>query len=192
MQQERGKRERILEAAQSVFARKGYYLSKIEEIAELAGVGKGTVYEYFASKEELYKEMFKLILNRYTEYVMVEETPEMTAKEWIRHLLEMHLRYMLENRQHMPTDFGDLGGMDMEILGWMYDMRKRSIERLISVFQKGIDRGELKGMDPELGANLLVGMMRGVTLPLMVEGDCGKPSQVAEAMTEILFHGIAR
>ena len=37
MQQERGKRERILEAAQSVFARKGYYLSKIEEIAELAG-----------------------------------------------------------------------------------------------------------------------------------------------------------
>ncbi|MGI6514560.1 MAG: TetR/AcrR family transcriptional regulator [Syntrophomonadales bacterium] len=87
MQQERGKRERILEAAQSVFARKGYYLSKIEEIAELAGVGKGTVYEYFASKEELYKEMFKVILNRYTEYVMVEETPEMTVKEWIRHLL---------------------------------------------------------------------------------------------------------
>jgi TetR/AcrR family fatty acid metabolism transcriptional regulator len=192
MQQERGKRERILEAAQSVFARKGYYLSKIEEIAELAGVGKGTVYEYFASKEELYKEMFKVILNRYTEYVMVEVTPEMTVKEWVRRLLEMHLRYMLENRQHMPTDFGDLGGMDTEILGWMYDMRKKSVERLVPVFQKGIERGELKDIDPELGANLLIGMMRGVTLPLMVEGDCGKPSQVAEAMTEILFHGIAR
>ncbi len=192
MQQERGKRERILEAAQSVFARKGYYLSKIEEIAELAGVGKGTVYEYFASQEELYKEMFKVILNRYTEYVMVEVTPEMTVKEWVRRLLEMHLRYMLENRQHMPTDFGDLGGMDTEILGWMYDMRKKSVERLVPVFQKGIERGELKDIDPELGANLLIGMMRGVTLPLMVEGDCGKPSQVAEAMTEILFHGIAR
>ncbi len=192
MQQERGKRERILEAAQSVFARKGYYLSKIEEIAELAGVGKGTVYEYFASKEELYKEMFKVILNRYTEYVMVEVTPEMTVKEWVRRLLEMHLRYMLENRQHMPTDFGDLGGMDTEILGWMYDMRKKSVERLVPVFQKGIERGELKDIDPELGANLLIGMMRGVTLPLMVEGDCGEPSQVAEAMTEILFHGIAR
>ena len=192
MQQERGKRERILEAAQSVFARKGYYLSKIEEIAELAGVGKGTVYEYFASKEELYKEMFKVILNRYTEYVMVEVTPEMTVKEWVRRLLEMHLRYMLENRQHMPTDFGDLGGMDTEILGWMYDMRKKSVERLVPVFQKGIERGELKDIDLELGANLLIGMMRGVTLPLMVEGDCGKPSQVAEAMTEILFHGIAR
>ena len=192
MQQERGKRERILEAAQSVFARKGYYLSKIEEIAELAGVGKGTVYEYFASKEELYKEMFKVILNRYTEYVMVEVTPEMTVKEWVRRLLEMHLRYMLENRQHMPTDFGDLGGMDTEILGWMYDMRKKSVERLVPVFQKGIERGELKDIDLELGANLLIGMMRGVTLPLMVEGDCGKPSQVAEAMTEILFHGTAR
>jgi len=192
VQQERGKRERILEAAQTVFARKGYYQAKIEEIAELAGVGKGTVYEYFVSKEELYKEMFKVILNRYTEYVMVEATPEMTTKEWIRHLLEMHLRYMLENRQHMPTNFGDLGGMDTEILEWMYDMRKRSVNRLVPVFQKGIDRGELKGMDPELGANLLIGMMRGVTLPLMVEGTYGEPSQVAEAMTEILFHGIAR
>jgi len=192
MHQERGKRERILEAAQSIFARKGYYQAKIEEIAELAGVGKGTVYEYFASKEELYKEMFKVILNRYTEYVMLDETPKMTVKEWVRRLLEMHLRYMLENRQHMPTDFGDLGGMDTEILGWMYDMRKKSVERLVPVFQKGIERGELKDIDPELGANLLIGMMRGVTLPLMVEGDCGKPSQVAEAMTEILFHGIAR
>lgn len=192
MQQERGKRERILEAAQSVFARKGYYLSKIEEIAELAEVGKGTVYEYFTSKQELYKEMFRVILSQYMAYVTMEDTAGITVKEWINHLLEMHLKYMMENRKHMPTNFGDMDGLDEEILGWMYDMRKRSIERLISVFQKGIDRGELKGMDPELGANLLVGMMRGVTLPLMVEGACGEPSQVAEAMTEILFDGIAR
>ena len=155
-------------------------------------MGKGTVYEYFTSKQELYKEMFRVILSQYMAYVTMEDTAGITVKEWVNHLLEMHLKYMMENRKHMPTDFGDLGGMDMEILGWMYDMRKRSIERLISVFQKGIDRGELKGMDPELGANLLVGMMRGVTLPLMVEGACGEPSQVAEAMTEILFDGIAR
>ena len=192
MQQERGKRERILEAAQSVFARKGYYLSKIEEIAELAGVGKGTVYEYFASKEELYKEMFKLILNRYTEYVMVEETPEMTAKEWIRHLLEMHLRYMLENRQHMPTDFGDLGGMDMEILGWMYDMRKVNIDRLKAIFEAGIARGELKDIDPELAANLLIGLMRGITVPLLIEDIYGDPAQVAAEITDVLFHGMTR
>lgn len=192
MQQERGKRERILEAAQSVFARKGYYQAKIEEIADLAEVGKGTVYEYFASKQELYKEMFKMILGQYRAYVTMEDTAGITVKEWINHLLEMHLKYMLENRQHMPTNFGDMGGMDEEILSWMYDMRKESINRLTAVFQEGIDRGELKDIDPELGANLLTGMMRGITVPLLMEDTYDDPAQVATVVTDILFHGMSR
>lgn len=192
MQQERGKRERILEAAQVVFARKGYYLAKIEEIAELAEVGKGTVYEYFTSKQELYKEMFKVILSQYTARVAVKDAAGITAKEWIRYLLEMHLQYMMENRQHLPTNFGDMGGFDEEILGWMYDLRKESIKRLTGIFQEGIARGELKDMDPELAANLLAGMMRGITIPLMMEGAYGDPSQVADQVTDVLFHGMAR
>jgi len=192
VQQERGKRERILEAAQSVFARKGYYQAKIEEIADLAEVGKGTVYEYFTSKQELYKEMFKMILGQYRAYVMAEDAAAMTIEDQLRYLLEMHLRYMMENRQHMPTNFGDMGGMDEEILSWMYDMRKESINRLTAVFQEGIDRGELKDIDPELGANLLTGMMRGITVPLLMEDTYDDPAQVATVVTDILFHGMSR
>ena len=51
------KRLRIIEAAVIVFSRKGFHRAKVEEIAEVAGVGKGTVYEYFKSKKELFLEM---------------------------------------------------------------------------------------------------------------------------------------
>ena len=48
-----GKREAILRAAIRVFARNGYFNSKVADIASAAGVADGTVYLYFKSKEEI-------------------------------------------------------------------------------------------------------------------------------------------
>jgi AcrR family transcriptional regulator len=55
------KRLRLVEAACAVFAEKGYASTRVAEIAERAGVGKGTVYEYFSSKEELLFAVFESI-----------------------------------------------------------------------------------------------------------------------------------
>jgi TetR/AcrR family transcriptional regulator, fatty acid metabolism regulator protein len=52
------KRERILEAAISVFSKEGYHNSKITKIAELSGVAAGSVYLYFDNKEHLLQEVF--------------------------------------------------------------------------------------------------------------------------------------
>jgi AcrR family transcriptional regulator len=58
-QKKKDKRELIIEAAAAVFAEKGYNSATISEIAQKAGVGKGTVYEYFKSKTELFGEVFE-------------------------------------------------------------------------------------------------------------------------------------
>jgi AcrR family transcriptional regulator len=55
------KRPRLVDAACTVFAEKGYASTRVADIAERAGVGKGTVYEYFCSKEELLFAVFELI-----------------------------------------------------------------------------------------------------------------------------------
>jgi AcrR family transcriptional regulator len=55
------KRQRLVEAAGAVFAEKGYASTRVADIAERAGVGKGTVYEYFSSKEELLFAVFESI-----------------------------------------------------------------------------------------------------------------------------------
>ncbi len=60
------KKELMLEAAYNLFLRHGFANTKIIDIAEGAGVGKGTVYEYFPSKEVLFAEVFKSkIMNDY-------------------------------------------------------------------------------------------------------------------------------
>src|ERR1700730_6361993 len=53
-----GKREAILRAAIRVFARNGYFNSKVAHIARAAGVADGTVYLYFKSKEEILHSIF--------------------------------------------------------------------------------------------------------------------------------------
>ena len=46
--------KKILEAARSVFAEKGYHDARMEDIAEMVGVSKRTLYLYFTNKEELF------------------------------------------------------------------------------------------------------------------------------------------
>lgn len=48
-----GKRERILAAAERIFARHGFFAAKVAEVAKEAGVADGTIYLYFKSKDDL-------------------------------------------------------------------------------------------------------------------------------------------
>jgi AcrR family transcriptional regulator len=54
--------ERILEAAAAVFARKGFHQATIREIAELADVGEGTIYNYFTDKRDLLVAMTRHVI----------------------------------------------------------------------------------------------------------------------------------
>jgi len=56
------RKKAIIDAAVGVFARKGYAAARIIEVARAAAVGKGTIYEYFRSKEELFFAVFEEIM----------------------------------------------------------------------------------------------------------------------------------
>src|SRR5687767_11972448 len=53
------KRERILAAAERVFARRGFFAARVSEIAKDAGVADGTIYLYFKSKDDLLISLFE-------------------------------------------------------------------------------------------------------------------------------------
>ena len=60
MERDMNKRERILDAAIDVFCVSGYEAASMADVAAKAGVGKGTIYLYFDSKESLFEEAYKL------------------------------------------------------------------------------------------------------------------------------------
>ena len=82
---EPGKRQRIVAAAAEVFASKGYNNTKIIEIAETAGIGKGTVYEYFQSKEALFFAVFQSMFDiPLSKIAQTSENPSNTVAGRIR------------------------------------------------------------------------------------------------------------
>ncbi|MCS7000600.1 MAG: TetR/AcrR family transcriptional regulator [Bacteroidota bacterium] len=64
-EQYNAKRQQIIAAAIRVFAQRGFHATKIEHIAEAAGIGKGTIYEYFSSKDELFLAVYDYWMDSY-------------------------------------------------------------------------------------------------------------------------------
>ncbi|HEV2764800.1 MAG TPA: TetR/AcrR family transcriptional regulator, partial [Pyrinomonadaceae bacterium] len=86
------KREAILRAATSVFARNGYFNSKVADIARAAGVADGTVYLYFKSKEEILHSVFE----RNTSEAIAEGREELAKIQDPRDKLRRIARHHLE------------------------------------------------------------------------------------------------
>src|SRR6187455_2658816 len=61
------KRERILLAAERIFAQHGFFAARVSEIAKEAGVADGTIYLYFKSKDELLISLFESRMERFNE-----------------------------------------------------------------------------------------------------------------------------
>jgi len=189
-EEKRDKRELILEAAAVVFAQRGYHQAKVEEIAIQAGIGKGTVYEYFSSKLELFQEMFKSILGKYFAELRSLQDQRGSVTERLRQLLEIHLDFINRNSDFARVTFVDGAVMDEELSWWMYRQRQEKVERLRELFQEGIARHEFRPIDPGLLAEMFTGAMAAIIIPVLMEGKTVEPHKIADQVMDILLHGV--
>jgi TetR/AcrR family transcriptional regulator, fatty acid metabolism regulator protein len=92
------KRRRILQAAVKVFARKGYFAARVSEIAEKAGVADGTIYLYFAGKEDILVSLFDEVMSEHVTRARAEMEAVADAPSRLRLLAEHHLRVLGADR----------------------------------------------------------------------------------------------
>jgi TetR/AcrR family transcriptional regulator, fatty acid metabolism regulator protein len=92
------KRQRILEAAVKVFARKGYFAARVSDIAKKAGVADGTIYLYFESKEDILVRLFDETMAEHAGEMrrVVQALPSVDAR--LLALAERHLEVLGRNR----------------------------------------------------------------------------------------------
>jgi len=77
--------QEITEAALAAFAEKGYAATRVEEVARRAGVSKGLLYLYFATKEELFKAVVRsFVVPRIDALIATVERSEMSSTEFLR------------------------------------------------------------------------------------------------------------
>jgi TetR/AcrR family fatty acid metabolism transcriptional regulator len=145
------KRDRILEAAVKVFARKGYFAARVADIASQAGVADGTIYLYFRSKEDILVSLFDEIMAEHIEKGRGEiATVEGTAAR-LRVIAQHHLRLLGANRDlavvfqvelRQSTKF-----MERFTAGWLHDY----LAIIAEVIEEGQSDGSLR---PDLSRRL--------------------------------------
>lgn len=91
------KRELIMNAAISVFARNGYHQSRIADVAREAGVAAGTIYLYFKNKDDLLISIFEERVQRFIQEFQRRLNQEENAEAKLRKLVHLHLFEMQEH-----------------------------------------------------------------------------------------------
>lgn len=86
------KRERILAAAETVFARHGFFAARVAEIAKEAGVADGTIYLYFKSKDDLLISWFETRMKQVNDVLraaIADEPPRDQLRAFIKRYLQL-------------------------------------------------------------------------------------------------------
>src|SRR6476660_9370914 len=143
------KKEEILEAASRVFADREFHEVLIDDVAAQAGVGKGTVYRYFRTKEELY---FETILQAFDELsatlaegVLEETSPTRRLERIVRE----SLRFSWERRHLLSLLQGDERRFAMRAADLR--LRREGMMTLVQrVILEGIERREFRGVDARI------------------------------------------
>jgi TetR/AcrR family transcriptional regulator len=190
--------ERILAAAEDLFAQHGFDAVSINAIAAHAGVSKANVFHHFSSKEALYIAVLREACRDSAEdldHLQHDERPFAErladfAREHLSHLLERHQVTRLIQREMLDYHPGRAQDMAEKVFS-------EKFQRLVAILRDGQTRGELHGdMDPAmvatlmLGANVFFFQARALLQHFPDVTFAQDPDRYSRQMIDILLHGV--
>jgi AcrR family transcriptional regulator len=141
------KRDEIMRAALELIAEHGFHGAPMAMIADKAGVGAGTIYRYFESKDALIAEIFNELERKVVESLRQGYSLDRCLRDRFVHLSTMIIRYFIANavhfkfiEQYMNSPYGVTLRRE-RLLG-----KARDIDLFRHLLQEGIDRQALKDM----------------------------------------------
>lgn len=159
---DQAKRQLILDTATRLFASRPFHEVRLDDIAAEASLGKGTLYVYFSSKEDIYLELIRAGFAAMVHHVDLE-TAESSESAWqqitsiIRGLISFGTMYP---DLYRVMRSGGLTPEDPQLL----QTRARLTSLIESALRRGIKSGEMKDPHPELTAQFIPAFVRGALL----------------------------
>lgn len=184
------KDRRILEVATKVFAEQGFGNAETQQIADLARVGKGTVYRYYRSKEELFLAvadagMRKLEAHIFAAIEGVDEPSELIrrAGRAYAEFFQRHGELVEILIQERATFRGSIPDTHL-----VYRQKNRGV--LEEVLRRAIQDGQVRDVDVREATNTLANVLYGTVVCGCLEGSRRRLVKMAEHAIDLFLHGI--
>lgn len=186
----------IQEAAIRVISRKGMASATMQEIAEEAGVAKGTIYLYFRDREELVEKTFETAIGELHKRIDAALDAEGSFAQRLRAVITAKLSFFNENREffrlyqtlRMPEGSASQQRRQRRTCQPQYRTR---VEKMAAVLKLAMDAGEVRPLDPKRLALFLIETSTAIVLERLSEDAPPPESEDVELIVSTLLSGIA-
>ncbi len=190
----------LLDAALDLFVEKGFAATRVEEVAQRAGVSKGTLFLYFPSKEDLFKAVVREnISGRFAEWNEEFDRFKGSTQEMLRYCLFSWWerigstkasgipKLMMSEAQNFPelTEF------------YQHEVIQPGTSLIERLLRRGVTSGEFRPMDLKYGVVLVMAPMLFLAMWRHSLGSCCAshleldPKQYLNAQLDMLLHGFS-
>ncbi|MDF2926803.1 MAG: transcriptional regulator, TetR family [Paenibacillaceae bacterium] len=181
----------ILEAASKSFALFGYKATTMEQVARIAGVGKGTIYTFFATKEELFDAIMAEVIQ---EMKLVADTairPDLTFSENLQQALGEILRFrsnheLLIKLSHEINEMGTV-----KVQEGMKQLEAAILAFIEKHVRQAAGRGEVRDCDPQIAAFVIMKLYISFVYDWDRNHEPLTQQKIAELFQLFLFEGLA-
>ncbi|MEN8182564.1 MAG: TetR/AcrR family transcriptional regulator [Myxococcota bacterium] len=193
-------RQRILEAAREVFFRDGFITANLDEVAQIAGVAKGTLYRYFDNKGELYVAVLshngEIFESRMREAALARSSPA----DQLRSVGRFYFEHWTRNREYFQIFWAldnqaVIGELPPGVVEEVTRLWENCLRILADVIERGVKDGHFAACDPWEVANILWTVANGLiqTEHVAPRRELRRRSldQVFADMIEIFLRGLA-
>ncbi len=158
------RRAQILRSARSVFIERGYLAARVEDVARRAGLSKGAVYFYFASKRDLF---LALVREEHENTYSFLEQAEHDERPAAVKLLDLGRRYLdyfagLKSPPRFFLMMGEQAIRDEEVREEVTAVHERFVDALTRILAQGMAEGTFRALDPLAVAQLLKALVDGL------------------------------
>ncbi len=187
------KREAILRAAITVFARRGYFNSKVADVAKEAGIADGTVYLYFKSKDEILHSVFDRAMAEFIAEGKKELAELESPKDKLRRIAELHLEKLGADRDLAIVFQVELRGSTK----FMQEFSAAGFAEYLDIIQQTFVEGQQKGvfdknLKPIVCAKILYGALDEMVTNWILSNNSYPLAPMADEVLKVFFGGVLR
>jgi AcrR family transcriptional regulator len=182
--------EQILKVAAELFARHGYAGTDTQLLADKLGVGKGTIYRYFPSKEELFLAAADRVMRHMKLMVdaAIQHIPE--PLDQIAEAITTYLAFFAEHPDYVELLMQERAQFRDRKESTYFQYVKNSVERWWDIYRQLIARGQIRDMPVERITDVLGQLCYGTMFTNYFKGQRKPFAEQARDILDVVFHGI--
>jgi AcrR family transcriptional regulator len=186
------RRAHIMQAALACFARKGYHLTTMDDIAQESGLSKGSLYWYFESKKELFLSIFEAYFRQMETAVRPILEGTLSPSEKLHAIAEMLVDLMAEAQSFVGVmiDFWSQTRHEEDINQLLRQIYEPYYQGLVAIIEEGIQQGEFRPVNAAHLASLLIAVYDGLMMQWLAMPEWVDLAGQTQTLLNVLLGGL--